>query len=238
MEYTTIEEWIDGENGHQDSVEDQHATADWFYRNDVTEPDDEDRRTAEVRDELGDRLEHDVARVLKNLANIDVLVKYEPASRQFIRNERTNEAFFSPSEEGFPSSLYEEMSRLVYDIHLREGLNNRGPYPGQLGTPSIASVTDGGTVPEAPSEESHSDLRQFAANELGVDPPEVEAALVEPDDIVDQMNQFDALVKAIKASDDVERGLEYDQVGWRNQANRWALSKTAKRMEDNESLLL
>lgn len=50
------------------------------------------------------------------------------------------------------------------------------------------------------------------------------------------MEQFDNLVTAIKESDEVVRGLDYDLVGWRHRANRWTLSKTAQRVEVNESL--
>lgn len=236
MEYTTVEDWIEGENGHQASVEDQQIVAVWFYENDITIPEDEDRRTSEVRDEVGDRLEHDVETALDNLSDIGVLDKEEPASRQFIRNERTNEAFFSPNAEDFSPSLYEELSRLIYDIHLREGQNERGPYPGGTHVPSIAPVANGGRPLETSSEGTHSGLRQFVASELDVPPAEVEDALVEPEDIVEQMVQFDDLIEAIKESDDVERGLGYDQVGWRNRANRWSLSTIAKGVMENESL--
>lgn len=236
MSYDTIDEWIREENGHQPSRPDQLITAYWFYRNDITVSDDDDRRTSQVREKLQDRLDHEVAQVLDNLAEIGVLDKREPPTRVFIQNERTRDAFFTPNDEGFPPNLFEEISRLVYDLHLREGEGERGRFPGQLRLPTIAPVADGGESGTTMESEDTYPFRQFIADELEVDPLDVEEALVEPDDPVECMVQFDDLVEAIKESDDVERELEYDQVGWRNRANRWTLSETAKRIEENESL--
>lgn len=128
------------------------------------------------------------------------------------------------------------MSRLIYDVHLRERINERGSYPGDLHVPSIAPVADGGRPPATTSDDENCALREFVATELGVSPDSVEEALVAPEDAVSQMEQFEPIVEAIKDSEELERGLEYDQVGWRNRANRWALSKKAQRIEVNESL--
>lgn len=51
-----------------------------------------------------------------------------------------------------------------------------------------------------------------------------------------RMNKFDAAMESIKAIDDVERGRNYDRMGWRNQANKWALTRIAKAVELNHSL--
>jgi len=235
MAYETIEDWIREENGNQPSHIDQILVAYWLFRNDVTIDDNEDRRTSQLRDELEDRLDHEVERALENLAEIGVVEKFEPPTRVFIRNERTGDAFFSPHDEEFPPNLFEEISRLVYDIHLRERLAENGPYPGQLHPPEIASIADGG---DASAEDSGDDqlLRSFVADELSVSPEEVEQALVDFDDPIPCMEQFADLIEAIKESDEVTRRVEYDRVGWQNRANRWALSQTAKRVEKNESL--
>lgn len=236
MAYDTIDGWIREENGHQPSLEDQLITASWFYRNDITVTDDDDRRTSQVEETLQDRLDHEVAGVLDNLADIGVLEKNEPSTRRFIQNERTGDAFFTPDDEDFPPNLFGEISRLVYDLHLREGESESGRFPGQLQLPTIAPVADGDESGVTVGPEGICRLRQFIADELEVDPLDVEPALVEPEDPVECMEQFDDLVEAIKESDEVERKLEYDHVGWRNRANRWTLSETAKRIEENESL--
>lgn len=236
MPYANIDEWIREENGHQASHKDQIITAYWFYRSDVIVSHGVNRRTSEIRDELEEILDYDVEVVLDNLADIGVLEKTEPSSRVFIRNERTGDAFFSPADDEFPPNLYKEISRLVYDIHLREGLGEEGPYPGRLQVPTIAPVADGGNRETFPTDDGHSNLRLFVANQLGVDPSDVEDALVEPDDHVDCMEQFDDIVSAIIDSDAVTRRIDYDRVGWQNRANRWSLSETAKRVEENETL--
>lgn len=236
MTYDRIDEWIREENGHQPSHPDQLITASWFYRNDITVSDDNDRRTSQVKESLQDRLDHEVAGVLDNLADIGVIEKNEPSTRRLILNERTRDAFFTPNDEDFPPNLFEEISRLVYDLHLREGEGKSGRFPGQLQLPTIAPVADGGGSGATAGTDDICQFRQFIADELEIDPPDVEGALVEPDDPVECMMQFDTLIEAIKESDEVERKREYDQIGWRNRANRWTLSETAKRVEENESL--
>lgn len=234
MVYETIDEWIREENGHQASRADQLITAYWFYRNDITAVKDRHRRTSAVEEDLGERLDHEVATVLQNLADIGVLDKVEPSTDTFILKERTNEGFFSPDDEEFPPALYEEISRLVYDLHLREGRAGDGGFPGPLQPPTTDPVGDGGQIPS--DDEEGPSLRQFVAEWLDIPPVDVEEALIEDDDPVTSMELFDGLVEAIKASDVVERGVDYDQMGWRNRANQWSLSETATHIEENESL--
>ena len=236
MTYDTIDEWIREENSHQPSSPDQLITAYWFYRNDITILDEDDRRTSQVGESLQDRLDHEVDQVLNNLADIGILKKREPPTRVFIQNKRTRDAFFTPNDEDFPPNLFAEISRLVYDLHLREGEGERGRFPGPLRLPTIAPVADGGESGSTTETKDTYQFRQFIADDLEVDPFDVEEALVGPDDPVECMVQFDSLIETIKESDEVERKLEYDQVGWRNRANRWTLSATAKRIEENESL--
>ena len=235
MAYDTIEDWIRDENGHKASDVDQILVAYWLFRNDVTVVDNDERRTSQLRTELADRLDHEVETALENLNRIGVVEKFEPPSRVFIQNERTGEAFFSPNDEAFPPSLYEEISRLVYDIHCREGQAGDGEFPGELHPPEVAPIADGGEeTPESTGDDRP--LRAFVAAELDVAPPDVERALVDFEDVIPCMEQFDELVEAIAGSEDVTRGVAYDRVGWRNRANRWALSETATRVEENESL--
>jgi hypothetical protein len=235
MPYETIEQWIKEENGHQASTVDQILTAYWLYRNEITVPHGKKKRTSEVDNALDQRLDHETDTVLENLLKINVVEKFEPPSRVFIQNERTNDAFFSPNDEAFPPSLFGEISRLVYNIHLQEGRGEDGSFPGQLHPPEISPVADGGD-PSAEETPQRRSLRAFIAEELDVPPSDVERALVGFDDIIECMEQFDELVESIKESDEVSREVEFDQVGWRNRANRWALSETAKNIEENESL--
>lgn len=235
MPHETIEQWIQEENGHQASTVDQILTAYWLYRNEITVPHGKEKRTSEIDDALDQQLDHETDTVLKNLQDIDIVEKFEPPSRVFIQNERTNDAFFSPNDEAFPPKLFEEISRLVFDVHLQEGRGEDGLFPGQLHPPEISSVTDGGDPSIEETTQSRS-LRAFIADELGVSPADVEQALVSFDDVIECMEQFDELIESIKESDEVSRGVEYDRVGWRNRANRWSLSETAKHVEENQSL--
>jgi hypothetical protein len=44
------------------------------------------------------------------------------------------------------------------------------------------------------------------------------------------------VVTAVIESDDVSRGRAYEPMGWRNAANKWVLTTTAKARKENESL--
>lgn len=235
MPRETIEQWIQEENGHQASTVDQILTAYWLYRNEITVPHGKKKRTSEIDDALDQQLDHETDTALENLQKIDVVEKFEPPSRVFIQNERTSDAFFSPNDEAFPPNLFEEISRLVFDVHLQEGRGEDGPFPGQLHPPEISSVADGGYPSTEETTQSRS-LRAFIAEELGVPPTDVEQALVDFDDVIECMELFGELIESIKESNEVARGVEYDRVGWRNRANRWAISETAKNIEENESL--
>lgn len=237
MSYDCIDEWVREEHDHLPTVGDQLITSYWFYRNEITVQADEKCRTSEVDDAIGERLDHEgIHDVLDHLADLGVLEKYSPPQRTMISHERKGNMFPSPNHEDFPPELHEEISRLLYDLHLREGDGESGLFPGSLHLPSIAPVTDGGVVPSNSGEIQGRSFREFLAAELEVDPSFIEETLVAPDDIGDRMNQFDSLVEAIKESDEFERGLDYDQIGWRGRADKWALSEYAQRIEVNESL--
>ena len=79
-------------------------------------------------------------------------------------------------------------------------------------------------------------LRGVAADAMDVGATEVESALTDPDESIEQMNRFDSVVKAVKENEKVSRGRDYDEMGWRNSALRWSLSERATHMEENQSL--
>ena len=70
---------------------------------------------------------------------------------------------------------------------------------------------------------------------LDVEVP-VEDALTNPTDYIERIERFDAIVSAIIENDEVSREREYEPTGWRNTANKWVLTKTAKARKENESL--
>lgn len=224
--YRSLEQWIRGEHSDQPSCDDQVITAYWFVDNDITEISEKKERTSFVKEQLEHRLHHKVSRVLSNLEEIDVLVLIEPAgSGGCILHERTEERFFEPAKKEYVPYLDEEVSRFIEDMHTQEQESeDEQPLP----------ATDGGAED---SEEPKPTLRSVAASELEVVPSAVEEVLTQRQDQFERMDDFDGVIASIKASEEVARGGEYDQMGWRNFANKWTLSRQAARMEQNEALV-
>jgi hypothetical protein len=73
-------------------------------------------------------------------------------------------------------------------------------------------------------------VRTVAAEALDVDPEDVDEEILGTEDIVDRMEKYDDVVTAIKEHEAVERGRDYDEVGWRNRAHRWGLSRVAEQV--------
>lgn len=218
---TTLEEWIRREHSHQPSCEDQIFAGYWFLEQGVTDIAEEYARTSTVEDSIGHQLDHSVRDVLDNLEEIGVLrQRSPPGNGVYIRNHRTEENFFDPTNQDFIDLLTEEISRFIRDMQAQE---QEEPLP----TP------DGG---ESDDEESSETLRTVAADALDIELCRVEEALTNPDDPVDRMNRYDTVLDAVKRSDAVSRNGNYDGMGWRNMALRWTLSKRAVRLEKNESL--
>lgn len=226
--YDDVEMWIRSENGHQDSVDDQIYAFNWFLNRKITVIHERRERTSTVEDALEERCDYQVRRVLDNLEEIEVLVQFDPpGSGRYIRSHRTEENFFNIRAREFVPLFKEELSRLLEDLRTQEAQH-------------VPQVADGGVEDEDPGEEKDDDtldtLRTVIADALEVSQQDVEEALTQPTDVIDQMNRYDAAVKAIKASDGVSRRLEYDEMGWRNSALRWSLSERAARIGLNESL--
>jgi hypothetical protein len=143
-----------------------------------------------------------------------------PGSGGCIRHHRTNETFFSPSEEKYVPYLNEEVSRFLDDMH-----SQVDPQP--------LAAADGGT--DEPSR-SGKTLRSVALEALDKDISSVEDELTEPGDPFERMLSYDDVIKAIKKSEEVSIEGDYDKMGWRNFATKWTLSRRATRMGRNQSL--
>lgn len=217
--YNNLEDWVRTENGGQDSVDDQITVARWFLNRDITVVEDQVARTSQVQERVEHRLDHQVRTSLDNLEEIGVLAQFEPpGSGYYIRHHRSGENFYDPEAGEFVPLLEEELSRFLEDLSSR--------------TEKRVEVAGGGVD----DEESLQTLRAVAADALDVDSIEVEDALTDLDDSIEQMNRFDSVVKAVKESVEVSRGRNYDEMGWRNSALRWSLSERATRMEEHQSL--
>ena len=215
-----IEDWIRTENEADASVADQVKVAKWFWKRDITTLQDRVARTSQVSDGTEHWLEHQVRTCLDNLEEIGVLIQFDPpGSGRYIRNHRTGENFYDPSTREFVPLLEEDLSRLLADLASRT-------------EPSLQRA-DGGDDEVEMSAET---LRNVVKNALDTGVGDIEAALTSPDDPIERMSRYDSIVKAIKDSDDVSRDGNYDEMGWRNSALRWALSERAARMEANESI--
>ncbi len=208
-DFDSVDELIEEEHGHMPSSEDQKTLYHRMVDDGVVSTSDERLRTAEVEDKYGPYLDHQTSSVLDNLENLDIVDKFEPTGgRSFIRNERTDEMFFTPEADGFIESFEEEQSRLIGDLE---------PLPSEETAKSVEATADGG----------YPTRREVVAEELSVPESLVEQTLTGPQDIVTQMGLFDDAVGAIEDHDEVEKESEYGAMGWRNRANRWAVSEYA-----------
>lgn len=230
-----IEELIRNENAGE-CVDDQVEMAYWFYDNDVTEPDDREKRTAEIIDALENDLEHAPETVLGNLVDINVVERVPVrGSGTYIRNHRTGTNYYSPNDQEFVASITEEITRLLLDIRDQE-------------RKSEPAVADGGEDNDSVA------IREVAADAIGATPdnlvqeltgtiqfindvPELEAEdQLQLDDPVVRMNNFDVAAKAVVDHERIEQRREYEPMGWRNVANRYTLTQKAKAIEDNHSV--
>jgi hypothetical protein len=217
--YNNLEDWIRTENEGQDSVNDQIIVARWFLNRDITVVEDRVARTSQVQERVEHRLEHLVRTSLDNLEEIGVLAQFEPpGSGYYIRHHRSGENFYDPEAREFVPLLEEELSRFLDDLSSR--------------SEERLEMADGGVDDGEPPKT----LRGVAADAMDVGATEVESALTDPDESIEQMNRFDSVVKAVKENEKVSRGRDYDEMGWRNSALRWSLSERATHMEENQSL--
>jgi len=245
-----LEQYISDEKGHLPSSESIVALANWLYANEYFETNDRVVPTSTLKDTLGDRLEYGVDTALDHLEEIDVVAEVSRGSGQLILHERKNEGFFDPSNRDMIPLLEEEVSRFLEDLQEQESRTLESEDTSDDETPSVA---DGGE-PETNSENAEAEdideaeasdeedaddvpttLRAVAAAALDVDVP-IEDALTNPTDHIERIERFDDVVSAIIESDEVSRRREYEPMGWRNTANKWVLTRTAKARKENESL--
>jgi len=222
MGYETAEEKIRKEHSHHPSVDDQVVLLKWLVTQGLHENEDEWTRKRPIERSIGDKVDTQIQTLLDNLEDLNLVEKKDlQGGRSFIRSERTDRLFFAPGDE-FRQLLAEEVSRLLDDIQDQDGDDSDDE------TPRLTAFADGG----GNEDDGETTLRDVAAEALDVDPPDVEEAVTTPADPVDRMKNYDTAVAQIEQSDDVERGRDYDRLGWRNRANRWALSSHAKQFED------
>ncbi|ELY41175.1 hypothetical protein [Natronorubrum sulfidifaciens] len=208
-EFDSVNELIKEQHGHMPSLEDQKTLYHRMSADDVVSTSDTRLRTTQVEDEYDHYLEHQTTGVLGNLEDLNVVEKFEPSGgRSFIWNERTDEMFFTPEADGFAESFKEEQSRLIDDLE---------PRPTDDSAETIEAAADDGRLTR----------REVVADELSVPESRVKQTLTGPRDLVDQMDLFDGAVQAIESHDDVKKGSNYGAMGWRNRANRWAVSEYA-----------
>lgn len=226
--YDDLDAWIRTENAGTESVEDQVRMARWFVDHRISRLHDRVARTSQVEEHLEDQLTYTARTCLDNLEAIDVLDQLDPpGTGRYIRHHRSETNFYDPSSREFVPFLEEDLSRLLTDL------------AEQSRTPQLA---DGGDTDEGDedgddgAEMPPATIRAVAADALDVPEEDVEEALAVPEDPMERMNLYDVVVKAIKTSEEVSRGREYDEMGWRNMALRWTLSKRATYMTDHHPL--
>ena len=218
-----------------DCVDDQVTMAYWFYNNDVTEPNEREKRTAEITDALVDQIEHEPETVIGNLVSIDVLERVPtPGSGTYIRNHRTEKNFYTPDEDGYLARLKEEIARLLLDIREEERTRNDEESDEDSRTTATLRTVAADAIDVTPDNLVYG---LTGTIEFISEVPELDAEEeIELDNPVERMNKFDSAAKAIVDHSEVERGREYEPMGWRNVANRYTLTRRAVAIEDNHSM--
>lgn len=215
-DYETIAEWIEHEHGHQPSAEDQVNVAEWFYERGLTPTEEKVIRTGDAKSRLRHYLDHGVKGVLQNLVDLGVLNKTTPGPDTFILHERTEE-YLMGEDVNLGAYVDEEISRFLDDLHTREEMNE-APTP----------IADGSG--ESEEDKTNVTLRTVAADELDLDDPNHVEAEITSGDEIERMTKLDNVVGAIKSSQVVSKGPDYDQIGFRRTANRYQLSRRATRI--------
>ncbi|WP_336001461.1 hypothetical protein [Halorientalis halophila] len=193
-------------------MDDQVWLANWTKMEELYVSEDSILRTTQIEEQVDEELEYNPITVIENLEDIGLLEKVEPTgARSFIKSERTQELFYTPENPDFLSLLAEEVDRLFEDLDQEQK--------------SMVTVPDGG---DEDGHGSKTTLRAVVAEALEVDEGNVEEAILGEPDPVERLDRYETAVTAIIESDEVERGREYDVMGWRNSANRWGLSSRAE----------
>ena len=241
-----LEQYIRDEKGHLDSCESMIALANWLYTNEYFDTNDCVVPTSDLKEILGDRLGYGVDTLLDHLEGINVVDEVSQGAGRFILHERTGRAFFDPNNREMLPLLEEEISRFLEDLHEQE---SQALESEDAGDDETQSVADGGEPEDVDSDETDetetggeenpedvpTTLRAVAAAALDIKEP-VEDALTNPTDHTERIVRFDDVVTEVIESDVVNRGGTYEPMGWRNAANKWVLTTTAKARKENESL--
>lgn len=245
-----LEQYICEEKSHLPSSESMVALANWLYANEYFETNDRVIPTSNLKDTLGDRLEYGVDTVLDHLEEIDVVAEVSRDGGQLILHERKNKGFFDPNNREMIPLLEEEVSRFFEDLQEQESQSLESEDASDDEAPSVAdggepetngedAETEDIDEAEAGGEEDTDDvpttLRAVAEAVLDIE-FSIEDALTKPTDPIERIERFDDVVSAIIESDEVSRRREYEPMGWRNTANKWVLTTTAKARKENEPL--
>lgn len=212
---------IESENGHQPSKGSQKLIAKWFVENEVAEHLDRQKRTSEVEDVLDEQTECEVSTCLKNLTRIDILTEVGSGGGSYIMHHRTGTPFWSgPGGKKFRALLQEEIERLLGDLEPAEK--------------SAPAVSDGGSLTKR--EVIATRLTERGSIDVDPSPSQVEEAIQAPADPVTRMERLDIAVEAVEESDHVDKGANYEPMGWRNPANKYTLTRHWYETSVNASL--
>lgn len=229
-----LTEHIDEENGSHGSVESQKTIAETFVEADIAENRDTWVRTSELEERVGDDIDHDVRLCLEHLEEAGVVVRKASGNRTFVRHERTEKNIFgNPKEDArFRGLLTTEIDRLLDDLepssHAGGSKPEKEDEEGEEGSETGSEPTRRAVVADALSNKGSIDVAPSAS--------EVASVFDEDEDDVDRMDRLDTAVQAIQDHDSVEKTGEYEPMGWRNAATKWAMAETWYRRATHHSL--
>lgn len=206
-----LEKFIRHESGNAECKDDLVLTVNWFIDMELTTEEDA-IRTSVIENRLGEIWDHNKYTILNNhLTEMSVLEVLEPDGPEtFILDEMTGE-FLMGDDVDLAARVDDYISRFI--DHMQEEEKER----------VVVADGSGAKSDEEDEDDEPTTLRGVAADELGVDPEDVEAEMTNGETI-ERMQGLDDVVGAVKASDEVEKRDDYDQIGFRRSANRYKLS--------------
>lgn len=212
-----LEVFIREESGRAQCKGDLVHTAFWFLDNEITTEEDA-LRTSKIEDALEEAWDHGKYTILnKYLVEIGVLEKVEPSGPStFILNEMNGE-FLMGEDVDLGMHVDGYISRFI--DHMQE----------EEADTEEEAIADGGEAEDTNEEDGDDEddvpgtLREVAAEALEVKPEAVEDEMTSGETI-ERMQSLDDVVGAVKASDEVEKRDDYDQIGFRRSANRYKLA--------------
>lgn len=213
-----LEKFIREESGKARCKDDLVLTALWFIDMELTTVEDA-IRTSDIEDRLGDAWDYNKYTILnKHLVEMDILDVLEPEGVDtFIIDEKTGK-FLMGEDVDLAAHVDDYITQFIDHMQEKEAEEE------------LVAVTDGSGDEESSNEEDREDeedepttLRGVAAETLEVEPEEVKEEIT-AGDTTDRMNNLDDVVGAVKSSDEVEKRDDYDQIGFRQRANRYKLN--------------